>query len=183
MFECLYYYYKMESSTILLLKSYGIYIICIILALATSLAFVFTTSCNDGYGFCDTYQNGGIGEIISNDNILDPIASFIFNNQTFNCNLYHVNNLDYPIGYTFDINYKKDDFTTCVTDEYKDNYIDNKIKKEQTWYYICIIFFTIVYLQIFQCSYMLYNCYKKCYKKSESNIIDENNQVENVLIY
>lgn len=137
-------------------------------------------NCSDGskFHYCNKYVSGGIGEIISNNYQNEIIAKYPWNDKIFKCNLHHVNYNDYPIGTKLNIYVKKDDSTTCVTEEYNDNFINNTTKKYKACvkgfsFLLCIAY---VYAIGFVCSPCIYVIEEN---ENNQNRIQRNNNTIN----
>lgn len=131
---------------------------CALCGWLTSLAFIDGYNCSSGSkeDYCKKYVSSGIGEIITNDGVNKPVAEYTYKDQLMKCNLYNANNDKYPVGMTFDINYKKGEPEYCVSDEYKYYYIDDRTKKAKMFNNIYMLPFATVYLFGFMIFHYIY---------------------------
>lgn len=109
----------------------------------------YECSSNKNNTYCKKYISGGIGEIIYNDYYnIDPVATYKIYEQTYKCGLHHVNNEDYPVGTTFNIYFKKDESTLCVTESYNENYKKKKALSQKNSARIASFLLCYAYLVI-----------------------------------
>lgn len=100
-------------------------------------------SYDNSFDYCKKYVQSGIGKVISND--ADPMVNYNLYGQSFNCNLHHVDVADYPIDYTFDVYYKRDEPIICVSEEYTNDYIRDETINAKNFSYIMLIWLFPLY--------------------------------------
>lgn len=118
-------------------------------------------SYDNSFDYCKRYVPSGIGKVISNDT--DPIVNYILYGQSFNCNLHHVNVADYPIDYTFDVYYKRDEPIICVSEEYANDYIRDETINVKNINYIHLVWIVPTY------GILLTYLYQQCFKSETKN--------------
>lgn len=111
----------------------------------------YECSSNKNNKYCKTYKSGGIGKIISYDYNNAPVATYKLDEQTYQCSLHHVkDNNNYPIGTEFNIYYKKDSKSTCVDENYYNNYMKNSAVSRKKnarglgGFYLCIAYLLVL---------------------------------------
>lgn len=125
-------------------------------------------SYDNSFDYCKRYVPSGIGKVISNDS--DPMVNYNLYGQSFNCNLHHVIVADYPIDYTFDVYYKRDEPIICVSEEYNINYIRNKTIKAKNGNYGLLFPMIVMY------GLVLTYLYQQCFKSETKNQNNANNR-------